>query len=214
MYRRFVSVSAGSGRGGGSVKAPPTFPAGWRATSVSRSTLQSLEGKLSAHTAIAMIKDLKTAVSKVRAALMRRGRTAHDADDLVQEAWLRLACYERKERVEQPEAFLMRVATNLSTDWYRSRAHHGEEVMLDHVVLIDAAPSTEAVVLAREQSAHLSVCVGRLDRKTRDILLAHRLEGLSHREIARRHRTSVSSVEKHIAKALYLLSSSMNDWYP
>lgn len=161
-----------------------------------------------------MVKDWKTAVTIVRAALMRRGRTVHDADDLVQEAWVRLACYEREQPVEQPEAFLMRVAMNLSTDLYRSRAHRGEEVLLENVVLVDAAPSTEAAVLAREQTAQLSVCVGRLDRKTRDILLAHRIEGLSHRAIARRHKTSVSSVEKHIAKALYLLSRSMNGWYP
>ncbi|MBT9495680.1 MAG: RNA polymerase sigma factor, partial [Paucibacter sp.] len=28
--------------------------------------------------------------NRVRAALMRRGRSTHDADDLVQEAWVRL----------------------------------------------------------------------------------------------------------------------------
>lgn len=32
--------------------------------------------------------------AKVKAALMRRGRSEHDAEDLVQEAWVRLAQYE------------------------------------------------------------------------------------------------------------------------
>ena len=38
----------------------------------------------------------------------------------------------------------------------------GEEVMLDDVVLIDTAPTPEAVLLARERNARLSICLGRL----------------------------------------------------
>ena len=43
-------------------------------------------------------------LSRVRAGLMRRGQTRQDADDLVQEAWLRFASYERKHAVAEPEA--------------------------------------------------------------------------------------------------------------
>ncbi len=50
--------------------------------------------------------------SASRAFGMRRGRSAHDADDLVQEAWVRLACYEREQTVAKPEAFLMRTTFN------------------------------------------------------------------------------------------------------
>src|SRR4051812_42919296 len=107
----------------------------------------------------------QTTFARVRAALMRRGRTRHDADDLVQEAWVRLACYERKQTVAKPEAFLMRTALNLSIDKHRSSVSHGDEVLLEGVVLIDAAPSAEAVVLGRERIARLSVCLGRLNEK-------------------------------------------------
>ena len=159
-----------------------------------------------------MVKNWQAAFSRVRAALMRRGRTIHDADDLVQEAWVRLACYEREQTVDQPEAFLMRAALNLSIDSYRARASHGEEVLLDEVVLVDATPSVEAVLLGRERMARLSVCLGRLNDKTRDIFLAHRIDGMSYLEIARRHKLSVSSVEKHIAKAMLQVTSWMEGW--
>ena len=160
----------------------------------------------------AMIKNWRTAVSRVRAALMRRGRTEHDADDLVQEAWVRLACYERQQTVAEPEAFLMRAALNLATDFYRASRNHGEQVLIDDIVLVDTSPGIEAVVLARERMTHLSECLGRLNERTRAIFLAHRVDGMSYREIARQHRLSVSAVEKHIAKATLLVTSWMEGW--
>lgn len=92
-----------------------------------------------------MAPNWQAAFSRVRAALVRRGRSVHDADDLVQEAWVRLACYEREQTVAKPEAFLMRTALNLSVDAYRTSVNRGEEVLLEEVVLVDSAPGAEAV---------------------------------------------------------------------
>lgn len=159
-----------------------------------------------------MTRDLRAAFARVKAALMRRGRTEQDAEDLMQEAWVRLACYERERHVEQPEAFLMRAALNMSIDTYRLSQRRGEEVLLDDEVLIDLAPGAEAVLLARERVARLSVCLSRLTDRTREIFLANRIDGLSYQEIARQHQISVSAVERHIAKALLLLTTWMEGW--
>ncbi|MBZ8139699.1 RNA polymerase subunit sigma-24 [Rubrivivax gelatinosus] len=159
-----------------------------------------------------MVKNWQGVISRVRSALMRRGRTEHDADDLVQEAWVRLECYRREQAVDEPEAFLMRVALNLSIDAHRSRLARGEEVALDDVVLVDRTPSAEAVLLSRERVARLGVCLGRLNDKTRVIFLANRVDGLSYQQIATQHGLSVSAVEKHIAKATLLLTAWMEGW--
>jgi len=159
-----------------------------------------------------IIKDWCDALSRVRAALMRRGRSGHDADDLVQEAWVRMACYAQDHVVEQPDAFLMRTALNLSVDAHRTRTGHGEEVNLDEVVLLDLSPDTEAVVLAKERMARLSECLGRLSDKTRDIFLAHRIDGLTYQQIAQQHGLSISTVEKHVAKATLQLTTWMEGW--
>jgi len=161
-----------------------------------------------------MAKNLKGALSRVRAALMRRGRSRHDADDLVQEAWVRLACAESRQTVNEPEAFLMRAALNLSIDAYRIRRNHGEEVLLENAQLIDATPTAETILLARERIARLSECLAQLDPKTQRIFLAHRIDGMSYLEIARDNGLSVSAVEKHIAKATLILMRSMEGWYP
>jgi RNA polymerase sigma-70 factor (ECF subfamily) len=159
-----------------------------------------------------VIKDWLPVFSRVRAALMRRGRSEQDAEDFVQEAWVRLACYEREQPVEQPEAFLMRAALNLSIDAHRSRVSRGEEVLVEDVVLIDATPAAEDVLLVRERMARLSVCLSRLNEKTREIFLSHRVDGLTYQEIARRHGLSTSTVEKHIAKATLQLTTWMEGW--
>lgn len=157
-----------------------------------------------------LVQNWNAVFSRVRSALMRRGRSSHDAEDLVQEAWVRLACYEREHEVEEPEAFLMRTALNLSIDAHRSRVSRGQEVLIEDVVIIDVAPTAEAVLLAKERMERLSYWLSRLSPKTRDIFLAHRLDDMTYREIAQRHGLSVSAVEGHIAKATMQLAIWMD----
>jgi len=161
-----------------------------------------------------MFKDWPSVSSRVMTALRRRGRSEHDAEDLVHEAFLRLERYQRRQPVEKPEAFLMTTALNLSTDGYRTRAARGEEVLLDEVVIVDTAPGIEDIALSRERLRRLSECLAKLNDKTRAIFLAHRVEGLSYQEIARLHGMSVSGVEKQIAKAALLITAGMEGWYP
>jgi len=143
---------------------------------------------------------------------MRRGRSSQDAEDLMQEAWVRMACYERDQVVDEPEAFLMRTALNLSIDAHRACVGHGEQIALEDVVLLDTAPGTEAIVLARERMARMSQCLGRLSDKTREIFLAHRVDGMSYKAIALHHGLSISTVEKHVAKATLQITTWMLGW--
>lgn len=159
-----------------------------------------------------MKKHLPPVFSRIRDALRRRGSSTQDAEDIVQEAWVRLARYERGQVVENSDAFLMQTAMNLAIDEHRCRVTHGEEVRLEEVVLADKSPPVEAVVLGRERLARLHYCLGRLTEKSRDIFLAHRLDGLTYREIADQHGLSISTVEKHIAKATMQLITGMQDW--
>ncbi len=143
---------------------------------------------------------------------MRRGRTHHDAEDLVQEAWIRLACYERQTVVEKPEALLMTAALHLAIDVHRAEVRRGEQVALEDVELIDEAPGQEAVLLARERMTRLGACLERLNETTCAIFLAHRVDGMSYQQIATARGISVSAVEKHIAKATLQLMGWMRGW--
>lgn len=159
-----------------------------------------------------LVKNLRETLARVRGALMRRGRSEHDADDLVQEAWVRLACYESEQPVERPEAFLMRTALNLSIDAHRTQMTRGEEVLVEEVVLIDVTPTAEAVVLAKERLARLSLGLSRLSETTRTVFLAHRIDGLPYSAIAQSHGMSITTVHKHVAKATLQLTTWMEGW--
>ncbi len=104
----------------------------------------------------------------------------------------------------------MRTALNLSIDAHRLQASHGQEVLVEDVVLIDLSPTVEDVLLAKERMERLSFWLSRLTPKTRDIFMSHRIDGLTYREIAQREGLSISAVEGHVAKATMQLSSWMD----
>src|SRR6218665_246249 len=102
-----------------------------------------------------MNRKLPPIVTHIKFALTRRGGSPHDADHMIQEAWARLVSYEREHVVDEPDAFMMRTALNLWIDAHRGRAVQGEQVVLEDAVLVDPAPSVEAVVLGRERVKRL-----------------------------------------------------------
>lgn len=138
-----------------------------------------------------------------------RGKQPDDAEDLVQEAFVRLLTYiDRGEKVLEPEAFLARTVFNLSVDQSRrDRAHLRESRAVDELKIADLAPGPEDE-LANEQYVHqirttLDRSVG---RKTRDAFFLHCLEGMTYAEIGAQLNLSGRSVERHIAKAVAILA--------
>jgi RNA polymerase sigma-70 factor (ECF subfamily) len=74
-----------------------------------------------------------------------------EADDLVQEAFLRLERYEREHEVQSREAFVMRAATNLGVD--RARRVAANTVgPLGELNLAEIAAGTPPAVLSTENS--------------------------------------------------------------
>ncbi len=159
-----------------------------------------------------MFKNWAATLAAVKAALMRRGRSAEDAEDLVQESWLRMATSPHDMPAPEQAAYLMRTALNLAIDMHRVRALRGEEVEVDNETLVDGRADTEAEVLARERIERLAVCMARLSDKTRDIFTDILIHGASHAEVAQRHGVSVGTVEKHVAKATMLMAHWMQGW--
>lgn len=150
---------------------------------------------------------------RLSALLKKRGISDSDAEELVQEAFLRLLQYRKDNEVGREEGFLVRTAVNLSIDANR-RARRFDVVSepVDDLLLVDEAPDPERVAIGRSRLEHLVSGFERLDPKTRAMVKARRIEGLSMREIALRDGVSVSAVEKRIAKAMLFLSAWMRNY--
>jgi RNA polymerase sigma-70 factor (ECF subfamily) len=156
-----------------------------------------------------MATDWKAAAASMMSTLMRRGRTVHEAEDLFQEAWVRFATYEHKDEVERPEAFMMRTALNLSIDMHRHEQVQGERVPLEEAEIEDPAPGAEETLLARERMARADACLRSLSPRTREIFMAHRVDGLTFQEVADRFGITFSAVEYHVARALAALLQAL-----
>jgi RNA polymerase sigma factor (sigma-70 family) len=158
--------------------------------------------------------DWRKVFSETKAMLLRHGRSTHDADDLMQDAYLRLRRFSQDNRVEDPKALFMKTALNLSIDAHRSRASRGDEVSPEEVDLIDPRPSLEAGVLGRECVERMDVCLGRLPERTRQMVLEYHVGGLTFEEIARHHGLNSSTVHHQVSTAMFKIAGWMHGWYP
>lgn len=122
-----------------------------------------------------------------------------DAEDLSQEAWIRIATSEIS---SHPVAFLDHVATNLAIDRRRGMAVRGITGAegLDHLVC--PMPTPERTILDRERVRRTEQAIAAIPRRRRAVFLAVRLEGMSHAAAAARFGISIAAVEKHIARVM------------
>lgn len=143
---------------------------------------------------------------------LRRVRHREDAEDLTQETFARLLSSPEASRLENPAAFVFKIAANLLRDRSRRLAVRGPTTPLDdedfdkkvEALVEDRAP--ERVLLAREELTLALKALGELGERTRDIFILARLENMKQREIASLFGLSVSTVEKHLIKATYHLA--------
>jgi RNA polymerase sigma factor (sigma-70 family) len=129
------------------------------------------------------------------------------AEDLAQEAGMRLLAEARRGPVEHPRAFLFHVATNLARDHLRRRVvadTHARTLMEP-----EPAVGADVVASAREEVARASAAIARLPKRPREVLLLARVQGLSQKEIAAKLGVTPKTVENHLTRALGQLAALM-----
>ena len=141
-------------------------------------------------------------------------RHAHpdDAEDLVQETFVRLLRKGDADSIGNPEAFLFTIARNLTYD--RSRRRQTYVRHFDASADADKATEVygpERVLQSREALQGLLEGLAALSQQTQDIFLLHRLEGMKYAEIAELYGISRSAVEKHMIKALARVAAYIAD---
>lgn len=138
----------------------------------------------------------------------RNRASAHDAEDLAQEAFLRLSRLEGAASIARPASYLRQIGRNLLNDQARSAElrHRAPDVDAVHAVSrIDELGRLEA----RDSLRRLEAAMYRLKPRSRDIFLAHRLDGMTYHEIAERTGLSVKRVEKIMSRAIKDLTRLM-----
>lgn len=143
-------------------------------------------------------------------------RTAHawDAQDLAQEACLRLLAADRDgaDGIRNPEAYLYTIAANLlkqraTMKQLTSLGSDGLEDVLERF----ATPCDAAAGVDRElRRQRLGELIARLTPKCRAVLTMHYRDELGYREIGERLQISANMVKKYIVKGLAACRQGMD----
>ena len=148
-----------------------------------------------------------------------RLRSMTAAEDLVQDLYVRVASLDSDEPVENPSAYLYRLASNLMLDRLRSDRRSGardsawvqsQRLELGGEAVADE-PSAEQNVAGRQRLAQLTRAIADLPPKTRRAFELHKLEGLTQEETARALGVSRKTVEKQISAALQRLLARLGE---
>lgn len=131
-----------------------------------------------------------------------------EAADLVQDAFARLIASGTFSRLRTPQAFLHRIVRNLLIDRARSLKARGPHLLVDEAGL-SIAPDQVDTLEVKEMRELYSRAVDALPRRTRQVFLLHRVDGLCYREIAGALGISVRTVEWHMAEALVRIGKEL-----
>ncbi len=130
---------------------------------------------------------------------LRTAVRSADLDDVAQEVFLRLMRYERAEVIEQPQAYLYRMAANVAAEWsIRSRNVRPHDSRWLSGLVAESEPESEAV--NAEFADKLEAAMTRLNTRQRSVLRLQFVEELSHAEIAARIGASPRTVKRIVAE--------------
>jgi RNA polymerase sigma factor (sigma-70 family) len=151
---------------------------------------------------------------RLRRFVRSRVASRHDAEDVIQEAYLRVLRYSAEHAVESEERLLFSAAKNLAVDSHRRQKVWERNVAGCAILAAEDSPASDEVVEARQRLKHVEEAIAQLPARCREIFLMHRIEGMSYSQIAKGVGISVSAVEKHIARACLSIDAYVNGEHP
>lgn len=134
--------------------------------------------------------------------LMRNLGCPDLASDCLHDAWLRLAGANTPVSVQNPNAYVYRVACNVAMDYLRGKrcTQHDDEAAIDH--LTDPAPGPDLIALARSDLAAVERAMQRMPFRHRSVLVALRIEEKSRQEVADEYQVSLTVIDTMLRQAL------------
>lgn len=130
-------------------------------------------------------------------------RNDHDAEDVVQDAYLRALRFFDGFRGDDARAWLLAIVRNTCYDFLRSHRPHELTEAFDEEVhtMADANQSPEAIVLSRANQEMVRQALEMLPLAWREVIVLRELEGLSYKQIADTAGIKIGTVMSRLARA-------------
>ncbi|HEY2429314.1 MAG TPA: sigma-70 family RNA polymerase sigma factor, partial [Acidimicrobiales bacterium] len=126
-----------------------------------------------------------------------------EREDMVQEAWTRVAVALRDRAIDDPHAYTAGIAANLVRGWDRRDRRRQRRAPLLWVRPTVDPPDGD--VVRDEEGTALATALERLPAPARDVLVAHVVHGLDTATLAREAGTSAGAVAACLARARAML---------
>ena len=147
----------------------------------------------------------------VRAWLRRWTGRGQDIDDVIQEAYCRLAEMDDVTHIGNGRAYLFQTTRNIVLEQVR----RSKIVRIDNMTdmeslnIVDEAPPMDRVVAGARELQRVEQLIDRLPVKCRRVFILRRIHGVSQREIARMLGISQAAVEKQATRGLKLIVNGL-----
>lgn len=146
-----------------------------------------------------MLPHLPTAFNLARWLL----RNEHDAEDSVQEAYLRALQVFSRFRGTDGRAWLLCIVRNICYDRLRRLQRSAPTESFDEELPLHslAAPPLAEAELAQVRAGQLSAALAAMPDPLREVIVLHELEGFAYREIAEIAEIPIGTVMSRLARA-------------
>lgn len=147
--------------------------------------------------------------AELRAWLSRKTLSGFEIDDVVQETYAILAGMESVDHIRNPRTYMFEVAKSVVLRALRrSRIVTFDALaeMADGMQLPAEEPSPEQIVADRQELGRVAALIAALPPKCREAFTLRKVHGLSQKEVARKLGVSENTIEKHVGKALAILT--------
>lgn len=140
----------------------------------------------------------------LRQYMMAKVGSVEEAEDIVQETFLKLHLAGGAEDIKQPRAFLFRVATNIMIDHIRRRRARIPETPLGGSADDQPADGISAEMRIHSQNftAAFRQAIEELPPRRRQVIVMHKILHKSYGDIAAELGITRSMVEQHMTRAL------------
>ena len=130
-------------------------------------------------------------------------RNEHDAEDVVQEAFLRALKFFGGYHGGNPRAWLLTIVRNSCYDWLRRNRPSEVPAEFDEELHspVDPSPTPEDRVMEQADRLRIRAALEALPLPWREVLILRELEGLSYKEIADVAGIKIGTVMSRLARA-------------
>lgn len=143
-------------------------------------------------------------IGEIRRFLARRLSCVEAAAELAHEVFIRYMVAAPESPIQNPRAFLFRIAGNIAIDHARANpVKKGQWIdIAEYGELASDYPSPERFAAARQELDRLRQAIEELPPKCREVFIRHKFDGIPQVKLAQEYQVTLNAIEKHLVRAL------------